>query len=94
VPGTTSGLLADQPEDLWVYFVHSFAPEVGPETVATCDYGGTVPAVVERGNVWATQFHPEKSGAVGLSLLANFVTRCKEAVGPGRCWPEPVPARS
>ena len=57
----------------WVYFVHSFAPPVGPETVAICDYGGPVAALVARGNLWGAQFHPEKSGRSGLALLANFV---------------------
>jgi glutamine amidotransferase len=59
----------------WVYFVHSFAPPVGAETVAVCDYGGPVAALVERGNLWGAQFHPEKSGRSGLALLANFVGR-------------------
>jgi len=59
----------------WVYFVHSFAPPVGAETVAVCDYGGPVAALVERGNLWGAQFHPEKSGRSGLALLANFVDR-------------------
>jgi len=59
----------------WVYFVHSFAPPVGNETVAVCDYGGPVAALVERGNLWGAQFHPEKSGRTGLALLANFVAR-------------------
>jgi len=57
----------------WVYFVHSFAPPVGEETVAVCDYGGPVAALVTRGTLWGAQFHPEKSGAAGLALLANFV---------------------
>ena len=57
----------------WVYFVHSFAPPVGVETVAVCDYGGPVAALAVRGDVWGAQFHPEKSGATGLALLANFV---------------------
>jgi len=57
----------------WVYFVHSYAPEPSPDVVATCDYGGPVVAAVARGRLWATQFHPEKSGANGLRLLANFV---------------------
>jgi glutamine amidotransferase len=57
----------------WVYFVHSFAPPVGPETVAVCDYGGPVAALVSRGALWGAQFHPEKSGATGLRLLSNFV---------------------
>ena len=57
----------------WMYFVHSYAPEPSSEVVATCDYGGPVVAAVERDRLWATQFHPEKSGANGLRLLANFV---------------------
>jgi glutamine amidotransferase len=60
-------------EKPWVYFVHSYAPPVGAETVAVCDYGGPVAALVARGNVWGAQFHPEKSGRSGLALLANFV---------------------
>jgi glutamine amidotransferase len=76
-PGTTSGLLAGLGESPWVYFVHSYAPAVGPETVATCDYGGMLAAVVERDNVWGTQFHPEKSSVAGLAILANFVARCR-----------------
>lgn len=62
----------------WVYFVHSYSPPAGDAAVATCDYGGRVVAAVARGNVWATQFHPEKSGAVGLAMLGNFV-RAAEA---------------
>ena len=77
-PDTSAGpgLLAGLGPDPWVYFVHSFAPEIGPETVATCDYGGPVAAAAARDNVWGTQFHPEKSGPVGLAILANFVARC------------------
>jgi glutamine amidotransferase len=62
----------------WVYFVHSFAPPVGPETTAVCDYGGEVAALATRGALWGAQFHPEKSGATGLALLGNFV-RCARA---------------
>ncbi|MFP3901681.1 MAG: imidazole glycerol phosphate synthase subunit HisH [Acidimicrobiia bacterium] len=74
-----SGLLAGVPEPTWVYFVHSFAAERPDHAVATCDYGGPVVAAVERGPVWATQFHPEKSGPTGLSILANFVARAAAA---------------
>lgn len=63
----------------WVYFVHSFAPPVGDETVAVCDYGGPVAALAVRGNLWGAQFHPEKSGATGLALLANFVDLAEAA---------------
>ena len=60
-------------DDAWVYFVHSFAADGGDEVVATCDYGGPVTAAVGRDNVWATQFHPEKSAATGLAILSNFL---------------------
>ena len=59
--------------DPWVYFVHSYAAVDSEGVVATCDYGGPVTAAVAAGKVWATQFHPEKSGTIGLALLANFV---------------------
>ncbi len=62
--------LGDAP---WIYFVHSYAPPVGEETVAICDYGGPVAALVARGSLWGAQFHPEKSGRSGLALLSNFV---------------------
>lgn len=78
VPG--SALLAGLPDPAWLYFVHSFAPETDESVVAAwCDYGRRFPAAVERGNVWATQFHPEKSGDAGLHLLTNFVALCASA---------------
>ncbi len=62
-------------EHPWVYFVHSLhAVPTDPTVVAaTCQYGGTVNAAFRHGNVFATQFHPEKSGPAGLALLRNFV---------------------
>jgi glutamine amidotransferase len=74
--GPGSSLLAGLGDNPWVYFVHSYAPEGGDDVVATCDYGGDVTAAVERGPLWGTQFHPEKSGPVGLAILANFVRAC------------------
>ena len=74
--GAPSGLLAGLPTRPWVYFVHSYAPEPSDDVVATCDYGGQVVAAAERGPVWGAQFHPEKSGSVGLAILANFVRVC------------------
>jgi imidazole glycerol-phosphate synthase subunit HisH len=71
-----SQLLEGFEQNAWVYFVHSYAAPIGPETTATCDYGGPVVAAVEMGPVWATQFHPEKSSRVGLGVLANFVAAC------------------
>ena len=73
-------MLAGLDDPLWMYFVHSYAPETSADVVATCDYGGPVVAAVERDNVWATQFHPEKSGPAGLHLLRNFVDVCDRAV--------------
>jgi glutamine amidotransferase len=82
VPGRDPGLLSGLGAGPWLYFVHSFAPEPGEDTVATCDYGGPVVAASERGPLWGTQFHPEKSGATGLGVLANFV-RAVAAAGGG-----------
>jgi imidazole glycerol-phosphate synthase subunit HisH len=81
VPGRPSGLLEGAGEEPWVYFLHSFAPELSEATVATCEYGATLCAAAERDHVWGAQFHPEKSGTTGLSLLANFVERCSARVG-------------
>lgn len=75
-----SVMLAGAVDPVWVYFVHSYAAPDSPEVVATCDYGVSVPALIERNNLWATQFHPEKSGAVGLGLLSAFVATCASEV--------------
>jgi glutamine amidotransferase len=69
----SSSLLDGLEAPVWVYFDHSYAAELSVDVVATCDYGGPVTAAVERDQLWATQFHPEKSSTVGLGLLANFV---------------------
>jgi len=74
--GRPSALLESVAQPAWTYFVHSYAPEATDEVVATCDYGGPVVAAVERANLWGTQFHPEKSGSVGLSLLQSFAKAC------------------
>jgi glutamine amidotransferase len=66
-------LFAGIERPIWVYFVHSYAAEGTDDVVATCDYGGPVAAAVVRGDLWATQFHPEKSGEAGLAILENFV---------------------
>ena len=55
------------------YFVHSFAPAVGETAVATCTHGVTFAAAVARDNVFATQFHPEKSGDAGLHVYERLV---------------------
>jgi glutamine amidotransferase len=71
--GDESGMFAGLDQPIWVYFVHSYAADSSADVVATCDYAGPVTAAVVRDRLWATQFHPEKSGAVGLRILANFV---------------------
>jgi glutamine amidotransferase len=56
------------------YFVHSFCvPADSPDVVATCRYGAPFAACLERGNIWAAQFHPEKSQTCGLDLLKRFI---------------------
>jgi len=62
----------------YTYFVHSYyaVPEDDTAVVATADYGSPFPAVVADGTVFGTQFHPEKSGRVGLRILRNFVDIC------------------
>jgi glutamine amidotransferase len=73
---TESRLFPDPAEEVWMYFVHSFALASSPSVVATCDYGGPVVAAVEAGNVFGVQFHPEKSGDDGLALLQRFGRLC------------------
>ena len=68
-------LLAGLPSDAHVYFVHGYhlRPDAPRQVLATADYGGAIAAMVGRDNLVGTQFHPEKSQAVGLNLLGNFL---------------------
>ena len=79
--------LLDGVEEGYAYFVHSYflQPDSTDRSVllATADYYQEVPAIVGRGNVYATQFHPEKSGDVGMKLLSNFVHMVGEGVTNG-----------
>lgn len=71
--GVPSPLLAGIGEGACVYFVHSFQAYTADEYVAaSCGYGCRIPALVQRGNVFGAQFHPEKSGETGLAILRNF----------------------
>lgn len=71
-----SKLLKGIPEDVYVYFVHSYYLKAKhiEDVAATTDYIVLVHAAVEHDNIFATQFHPEKSGDVGLEILKNFVS--------------------
>ena len=76
-----SALLEGIASGSYMYFVHSYAAVPEPaDTVAVTDYGGDLAAAVERGMVMGTQFHPEKSGAAGLRVYANFVALCEVRV--------------
>jgi glutamine amidotransferase len=68
-----SPLLTDIAVGDYVYFVHSYAAPVGESTLATCSYGESFAAMVQRGNVYGAQFHPERSARVGSLLLRNFL---------------------
>ena len=68
----TSRLLRGVGSGSYVYFTHSYRVPLLAATVAACDYGGGFSAVLEQDNIFGVQFHPEKSGSVGLKLLENF----------------------
>lgn len=71
-----SKLLADLGEHPYLYFNHSYYAPVVDATAATCDYTLKYTAVLEYENVFGVQFHPEKSGPVGLQIVGNFIKRC------------------
>jgi glutamine amidotransferase len=68
-------LLAGVPSGSFAYFVHSYycAPAERSDVITTTDYGIDYASIVRRDNLWGVQFHPEKSQAVGLQILCNFV---------------------
>ena len=76
----TSSFLEGIQSGSWVYFVHSYTikPKNQEVIVADSDYGINVPAVVEKGNLFGTQFHPEKSGKAGSIMIKNFLRECKK----------------
>jgi glutamine amidotransferase len=75
-----SKILSGVDDGSWVYFVHSYRAKPLDEqiVVANADYGINVPAVVEKGIYFGTQFHPEKSGKVGSLMIKNFLRECKQ----------------
>ena len=68
-------LFADLPDEPYVYFVHSYYLKAADEGIVTAatEYGTQIHASVEQGNVFACQFHPEKSSDVGIQILKNFI---------------------
>ena len=60
-------------ESTQVYFTHSYAAPVTPETAATCAHGAAFAAAVERDHIFGVQFHPEKSSDAGIRILRNFI---------------------
>jgi imidazole glycerol-phosphate synthase subunit HisH len=76
-----SRLLSDLPARCAFYHVHSFAPVPAnaEDVLGTAEYGAPFATAVERGSFYGVQFHPEKSSAAGLRLLANFASICVEA---------------
>jgi glutamine amidotransferase len=79
-----SVLLQGVPNNSYFYFAHSYAAlDAGDFATALCDRGEPFVAVVERRNIFAVQFHPEKSGATGAQVLANFVAFPAPAGGRG-----------
>jgi len=67
-----SRLLSGVDNGSFVYYTHSYRAPIVDHTVASTEYGGPFSAAVERDNVFGVQFHPEKSGAIGLWILENF----------------------
>lgn len=67
------GLFRGVPDGSFVYYCHSYYGPVTEETVAVTEYGETYAAGVQKENLWAVQFHPEKSSEVGLKVLKNFL---------------------
>ena len=67
-----SRLLTGVPNGSYVYFTHSYRVPLLASTAAECEYGGGFSAAVEQDNLFGVQFHPEKSGTVGLKILQNF----------------------
>ena len=90
---TAHPLLEGVPDDSYFYFVHSFYvdPADPADIVGETDYGVTFTSIVARGNVFATQFHPEKSAGIGLRVYRNFA-RLVAAGGPARTDAQAVTA--
>jgi glutamine amidotransferase len=73
-----SKILHGLKDGCWLYFVHSYriVPKDKKVIVANSKYGGNIPVVVEKNNLFGTQFHPEKSGMNGAKIIKNFLRVC------------------
>lgn len=76
--GQPTVLLEGIDSDAHAYFCHSYAIPPGPGTTAVTRHGESFSAVVEQGRFYGVQFHPEKSGEIGLRILSNFLYVCRE----------------
>lgn len=85
-PHHPSPLLAGVPQGAYFYFVHSYyaepSEEAWPWIASTCEFGVSFIASVRKANLFATQFHPEKSGALGLGILRKFADICTGRQSP------------
>ncbi len=77
---TSKHPLLDGLDGEWFYFVHSYSAEPTDDVIGVTEYGGSVVAAAACDNVWATQFHPEKSSKAGLQLVSNFVDQVVQRV--------------
>lgn len=78
ITNKSSKLLSGVQNESWVYFVHSYriVSQEKEITMASTEYGTKFPVVIEKGNVFGTQFHPEKSGVIGEKIIRNFIGVC------------------
>ncbi|HKX56390.1 MAG TPA: imidazole glycerol phosphate synthase subunit HisH [Xanthomonadales bacterium] len=73
VRSTRADPFSDLLDKQWFYFVHSYAAPLGPWTLAAAEHGTAFSAIVQQGNFYGAQFHPERSAAAGARLLENFL---------------------
>lgn len=78
ITNKSSKLLSGVQNESWVYFVHSYriVSQEKEITMASTEYGTIFPVVIEKANVFGTQFHPEKSGVIGEKIIRNFIGVC------------------
>jgi imidazole glycerol-phosphate synthase subunit HisH len=75
-PSRGTRLLSGNVTTPYLYFAHSYYCPIVPATAAVCDYIVPYTAILDQGNVYGVQFHPEKSGPAGLAVVRNFIEKC------------------